>query len=242
MRALEVVSEVKSSRISRISSDGRIRCAQGRDATNTVRSRQVSSRTSAKGLPGRFVKARGSTRVSATVHTAASGVSPAAPSCGARPCKTAAQHAIAPLLISFCDTATRETSPCMTSGHWRKNARPLECAQAFAQALSAQRRSALSRLSSMPASVCARGASLLGSSTSRVSGLRSSTKPSSRATQSRTEPSHMGSRSSRASWAGRPCWLKKTWPAGNDPKASMSSTAFIFSKMSSVKKLPSTCL
>mmetsp|Transcript_59525 Transcript_59525/g.159468 ORF Transcript_59525/g.159468 Transcript_59525/m.159468 type:complete len:205 (+) Transcript_59525:243-857(+) len=197
MRAFEVVSEVKSSRMLRISSDGRMRCAHGRDTTKTARSRQVSSLTSAKGLPGRFFSARGKTLDSATDHIPASGESPAAvPSGGARPCNTAAQQAIAPLLISFCGDATNETNSWSSSGHRRKNARPPGCDEAFAQALMAQSRSVGSRLPSMPAIVCAKGDSLLGSSTSKVLALRRSTKPNNLATHRRTEPSHIGSTSS----------------------------------------------
>mmetsp|Transcript_90882 Transcript_90882/g.252852 ORF Transcript_90882/g.252852 Transcript_90882/m.252852 type:complete len:218 (-) Transcript_90882:658-1311(-) len=217
MRAAELVSEVKSRRMSRISWDGRMRCAHGLDTTSTAKSRHVCSRTSGKGFPGRFFSTKGRSCVSAMDHTAASGVAPAptgSASSGARPCSTAAQQAMAPLQTSFCGDVASETT-CRRSGdQLRKNTRPLEWAEAFAHALSPQSFSTGSRLSSIPAIVWARGASGPGSNTPINSGLRSSTRPSSRATQSRTELSHMGSTSSRASCAGKPCRLTRSWPAG----------------------------
>mmetsp|Transcript_64186 Transcript_64186/g.170626 ORF Transcript_64186/g.170626 Transcript_64186/m.170626 type:complete len:220 (+) Transcript_64186:395-1054(+) len=219
MRASELVSEVKSSRRSRISSDGITRCAAARDLASSASSCQQWLRTSGKGLPTRAFSTSGTRLCSARRQRAVSGEASSPPLAGAgggggRPRSASAQAAMAPLLTSFCGAATWDSTSCTSSGQPSQKARPAWCDAALAQALSATRRSPGSRSPSIAATTCGNGASLVDSSTPAASGERSSTKPRRRTTQRRTELSHVGSTSSWARCCGTPSWLRSTWPLG----------------------------
>mmetsp|Transcript_524 Transcript_524/g.824 ORF Transcript_524/g.824 Transcript_524/m.824 type:complete len:233 (+) Transcript_524:446-1144(+) len=146
------------------------------------------------------------------------------------------------LHASLLVDVTAATTLFITAGHWRKNCNPSWCAAMLLNASSPHKRSIGDRLSKKLAMPCGSGACWLVKRLLRAAGARKIIRPSKRTTHSRTDSSQHGSVKSAASFPGTSCWLSSSWPAWYDPKASMSSTALSFNRISSVRKAASTLL
>mmetsp|Transcript_31990 Transcript_31990/g.62964 ORF Transcript_31990/g.62964 Transcript_31990/m.62964 type:complete len:283 (-) Transcript_31990:640-1488(-) len=256
MRASEFCSEVKSNSVSRTSCEGTIALAQVSEPIKAAKSRQVCTRMSGKGLPVRFLSAKGIIRCSAATHSSrvsgpaapalmaatAAGAAPAAVGDNGCCLRTNTQQAEAHLQTSFCGEAARATNSSKKGRQRQKKASPPVWADALAHASRPQSLSEGLRLPRSAATVCGNGASWLARSTPCTSGVRCKTRPSKAVTQRRTDSSQHGSASSRANCAGKPCLLRSCWPAGKAPKESISSTATSFRSKSSVRNEPITCL